>query len=367
MLIAINDGVASEIDFEDSDCVIAIKNIFLAHREGKHYILFNQKFLDSLKANSEKFPIEINAAIANAASNMLITRACFKQCSAYIELSIGEGVSKWINLASKKLVITVPLKYFLNSEAIQKTEIIPENKLDGEIYKISSDVFCRIEDLPQRVNFRNSGGGGDTTGDNFLEAQISSVNPVLCIVDNDKNCPNSPVGDTARKAERNLLIDRISSVKIIDIHSVESLIPNATYEKILGNDVNKKDALYMHGLIEENFPDLKRYIKLREGVPVPSRIKKVDARKFWEEMEIEINKKMQRAPVECTCGDVCNCLLVPGLGSKLTEKVVRNYKSSGLDVAISDIQSWNVIMKTWLDIGRDVFSWCCAPKELGLH
>ncbi|MCP6725826.1 hypothetical protein NL526_27605, partial [Klebsiella pneumoniae] len=90
----------------------------------------------------------------------LIANKCFSVCNTYISIVLDGEIEKVKHHSNGKNVVKVPLSYFDDSQAIQKSIFITENSYDAEFYKYTSYLFSEVNDVPVNICFQNVPGGG---------------------------------------------------------------------------------------------------------------------------------------------------------------------------------------------------------------
>ncbi|EHJ14461.1 MULTISPECIES: hypothetical protein [Crocosphaera] len=336
MLIKIDVSVVQSFENSNSwpdDLIIALENLALARREGKHSIIAD---LNTLKIIAKCSDLSKNAKISY--KKILNDRPKFKaylsHVSRYIEIIHPCNVNK-IDSNSGKDIIKLPYTFFNDSETIQKSILLCENLQDTEFYKIIAETFCKWKRLNIKPKFEPSLGGGNTISTVYENIQNKKKRLCLCIVDSDKLSPNSSLGSTARNIKQK---DDNTSVTtllyILPVRELENLIPLSILSELMSKNGDRENPFKQLEKIEEssvkeirNFLDIKEGTRLKKIVNEPSSVKD-----FWKDKLDKLPNYSNDIDEWCyenwSCCDPdpkkksCKCKISLGFGQKILENTI---------------------------------------------
>ncbi|MFM7200050.1 MAG: hypothetical protein ACKO6N_04600 [Myxococcota bacterium] len=102
--------------------------------------------------------------------------------------------------------LRVPLGYFQVTARTQPTALIAEDETDVRLYRLLGEFFLSSLSSPVesvlRLHCHNIGGGGDTAAGHIKRE--APLRPTLIILDSDRKKADGPLGDTAKKAMKEL-------------------------------------------------------------------------------------------------------------------------------------------------------------------
>lgn len=353
-------------DFSDPLKISAIENILKSHGESKHIVLSSRALLDSIIANEKYFGVNTRTYAINARKFLSDTINILNSVSYYIEINIDDKDLKekvvFIDGGSKAK-LTIGYDKFVDSSATQSTTILCEDIDDVSFYEKIGKFYAEKEKLSSMgMSYNPVNGGGANTKKNF-DAISDRGNICLCIVDNDKKHPKSPLGGTCRPF-KDIKYQNKSRVIILDVHEVESLLPDFLIGDVLSSEHYRPQVIDSFDRLQEIininpeakfFFDYKKGITLKEAysldtslgeywVPLLSSLKQVrDSRCFKQKV--------------CNCKD--SCFYIDGFGDNILHKVVakiNKHRVSSLEKRIDPLT-----LKHWREIGREFFSWTCSP------
>jgi hypothetical protein len=241
MLLVLDDSLAEALKGTDEllkkPVLVALENIALGRREGKHLIFAKPKTL---------------LTFARCPDLCQSTQSVYKgliddQDPGYpprvirrVEVTaIDTGPTS--RMDGKCQIIRIPARYFADSKLIQETVLLAENLLDTSFYLKVAETYLVWEKLNKQIKIRceRLPGGGNTTFD--LYKSILEASPgkrfCLCILDSDKESPNCPMGGTARKVEEGVKEmegrdQQFGEHWVIGVRDIENLIPTVWYSQV---------------------------------------------------------------------------------------------------------------------------------------
>lgn len=353
-------------DFSDPRKISAIENILKSYGESKHIVFSSRALLDSIIANEKSFGVNTRTYAINARKFLSDSINILNSVSYYIEINIDVDDLKEevVYLEDdKKVKLTVGYDRFVDSSITQSTSVLCEDIDDVSFYEKIARFYTEKEKLSSMgMSYNAINGGGANTKKNF-DAISDKGNICLCIVDNDKKHPKSPLGGTCRPFKNIKYLNK-SRVIILDVHEIESLIPDFLINDVLVTEYYKPQVIdsfdRLQGIIHLNpeakfFFDYKKGITLKEAyildtsfgeywIPLLSTIKKVRESKCFKDRK-------------CNCEKAC--FYIDGFGDNILQKVlekINKQKISSLEKRIDSLT-----LQYWRDIGREFFSWTCSP------
>ncbi|MFA1645130.1 MAG: hypothetical protein ACDS79_06550 [Enterobacteriaceae bacterium] len=188
----------------------------------------------------------------------------------------------------------------------------------------------------------------------------------MCLLDSDKKHPNSGIGSTASKFNKNQ-DTAICKHYIIDSHEVESLIPLEIIEQCITE--KKLEAKHLTTLeqlsaIVSFNPSTKLYYDHKEGITINKAIT-LDSKyhdRFWQDsFEHAPNFKRKGCLKNMECNCVPECFAIPGFGTGLLDAGTSTLSKMSYFKLNEMIPIY--IMNEWKKIGQKLFSWGCSPSS----
>jgi hypothetical protein len=212
------------------------------------------------------------------------------------------------------------------------------------------------------------GGGGSGIAHEFEMLVKARRQFCLCITDSDRNCERDGETPTSIKctgfATSSWVVSHIALLE----REIENLLPPEITEKII--DPQQRDA--WNNLAAKcaacDF-DLYSYCDLKEGTLMSDVLKLgpgSPGSAFWREVvRILCQKELldELCVDACANPEACACKIAPGFGDRVIAKAIRFLDARSAQASYLVIRD-GARVKRWLDLGREVFDWCCAPAQV---
>ncbi len=246
------------------------------------------------------------------------------------------------------------------SFSFYKSTLLTENLNDGDIFEYILLWYMRKHQLTVSYNIDKQMGGGNTTADVYIEyAEKKKDRFCLCIADSDikadiqklldakliSNGEKPPYGETYSKIisyDKKNLPFNCACYCFERVLEIENLIPYF----IIANDSNYKHiATELHSKTDLSFFDFKDGLS-NKTLKKP---KYNYAEKYWKTLIFKNN------------GTILNTEpILQGFGNELLRHILDKHKD---DLSIIDDDMLTDAQKyEYEEIGKRIFSWCCAMK-----
>ncbi len=345
-------------DFDDNNKIIAINNLLSCARQGKHLILADKNFYrEILKSNNFG---TIEKMVAN---KLLENIREFRDISKILSLKVlvdFSSIEEPINSCFEGYnIINLSYKYFMDTSSIELSNILCEDSLDYEMYKIIGRYYKFKKNTNLNIDFKVIHGGGTRIKREF-ENSKSSNSLCLCLLDNDKKHPMSPKGGTiCLFSEEDFKLKKTVKALDIEVHEVESLIPIEILDEIIGEyePVTRKSHLLLIKLLTRE-ERVKFYLDHKKGLKVNDVFCFDQNGMFWTPLIKSITSNFCLTSGRCNCTDPCTIII--GYGNNLLEKTLpylQKKSSNKIEENLKYLKSY------WDSIGSELLNWgCCYDK-----
>lgn len=369
MLIFIHSSVVDDGDENtwDDDTVLALENLAIARREGKHSVIANRETLRTIAQCSHlsKFSRNIYHKLYNQSTQF---SSYLSAVTKYIEI-VNPCYEPEVLSDSGKQIIKVPPRFFNDSELVQKTILLGENLDDAFFYETIAKVYLRWKRINAQIKCDRRGGGGSTISSEYINIQKLNERFCLCIVDSDKIAPNGDLGSTADRLRKSDDPDcKKTQIFILHCRESENLIPNSILSKLYAGKQEKLEAL---NIIKSISLEVRCFLDIKEG----TYLKKIMAentceiKNFWSAKIPQIPHISERINNSCQtnwqCSSnsgKCQCQISLGLGDKTLSKTVE-YLQDNTPNEIARIVDHSM-RSDWEKIGEVVMDWCIAESPI---
>ncbi|WP_223643467.1 hypothetical protein [Planococcus sp. 4-30] len=276
MLLNIDDSLITYLknNSSNSDLIVeevqALNNLSLAHRDRKHILIGTLNAVEFLK---DFTPLDHSTqrVFSNLYSKFSFMGAYEEIFDSQILIKSREHIFSKDSI-KEKIVFQVPITEFIDSESINRTALIGEDRTDCEFYEGLAKKYLKEKygDISFSVNFHPENGGGDSTW-KALKYYSENKKISITIADSDKRYPKSTVGNTLKKLrteykkhENNAITELVE----LTVREKENLIPPSFYLYCCNSsDTAKLKKLSLLEKSEEHFEKL-FYLDYKEGLRV---------------------------------------------------------------------------------------------------
>lgn len=359
-----SDSAVSQ-DFE------SVNLLALGVSEGKHRIIGGRSVLREL-VEGPGLNKTTRSVFERAACRIPREMNLLQKVAVYGKVIGGTGATPAAKTVGIQRVITFPLRWFDESDKVQRVTLLGENLLDTRVFKKFAEVGPILAGWDRRpVEMARDHGGGSTTV-RVLEDHSTSNRLCLCIVDSDRACPGGDCGDTATSVQKfNSYADYpLMEVLEIGARDLENLLPNAFYKIAYGED----DALavVLEGLTEQGEHEVRAHLDIKMGVmgrQIFAEHSGSPEGKFWKSKQSIL---LAHCDSQLPClsigackpiiGKNCHCVVIAGKGSRILERFLEHFEDwdgHGLKGILDDS-----VRSEWLRLGVSIASWCCGDDRL---
>lgn len=377
MLFVIDSSIGKMLENEskpNDDVISAIEHIARARREGKHLVFAERKTMNALRKCS--LLSDLARRVYNRIYQRLPQQGIYlKTLVRRVEVVAAEGVLEVVTQGQCQ-VIRVSASYFRDFSLVDETIFLCENIKDVAFYKKMAGAYL-AESVGGRIVIRCEprGGGGQTTADQYQSIQSRKNRFCLCILDSDKEAPNAKLGGTV-KAVRKVDDPKqcLCEWAHLNVREIENLIPTQMYRTALtANDPLMKTIELLEQLEASSVPDSRRYLELKKGIKLGRvRLAPTDTQfyKYWTPTLSAIASELPSISDDCwqTTGHCtnkkdCKCIVMPGLGPKILDTVIKKViiPKSNDEIAQMVCPS---LKAEWIRLGEMITAWCCGSSRL---
>ena len=354
MIFWIDKSCLAKIDRCEDTAVLALEMLALNRIKGKNILLAEKNVLEYLHKKecfSEPTRKLFNSLFQNAAEHMMYLKLVEKYIIIVDE--IIENKDKGQNLYEEK-GYKVTLQELASLDISNYTELVTENLLDANFYKLTARYYIKSEDKLAKceVKFDCVQGGGSTIAE-VAKQKVKSKNRLfICIVDSDKKYPKCKRGDTCKKVEGFLkkTQEEIWQVLPLDVHEVENLLPISWLKKCSKDIKTSSNTIkFLEHLIEVDKNEHKDkavyYFDMKDGITNYNK-KNEEFKRFWKPYLKSYGIKLDNLEDDN---------IIYGFGGKILEKVLNEYENEKI---FSDLGQ--CIEDKWLLLGKNIFTWGCV-------
>lgn len=368
MLLVLDSTIGSLDLKNDINACAALENLLGAVFSGSHLVTGSPQLLTSLIENNGALSRRSDAVLREIKNKLPQYGALFNKIKTRIH--ICADITEPIH--TKKYEWKLPLYAFINLSTANKTLVLTEDSVDAEIYLIAAEHF-RIKNKIGGVitSGRPDGGGGSRIIRKFNKIAKDQSDLCFCITDSDRYSPNKQPKRTSRIcASISEQTKWAVQHKTTKSRELENVLPH----KIIAESVENADPqqfktwtqMQNKFRLSDNvaaYADFKDGTNLQWIVKMP--VEGLD-HKFW--MDFVSKSGVNPSNLDCLNSQKCqpdagcNCSLIPGLGGKLAELVLEWLNRVTLQKSLEYVSEEDDL--EWLEIGEQVFEWCCAGQPM---
>lgn len=271
-----------------------LDTLAMGFREGKHIIAGPLPTLNALLRIGNLEP-KTKAALQLARERFPQLMALPAQYGCYaIVLPHNAGAIRRTNNGGRQ-IIEIPIGHFSDSSKIQKSVVLGENINDAdlailmaEFYRSQSRVFRSIP-----IRHESRGGGGGNLVDEYQRLHDDKERFTVTIVDSDKACPASALGNTARTilgVHTENGEPPMMEIVVLDCHEMENALPDAFYEEaFLANNDHRDSVELLRRLSQNGELEVRKFIDVKSGISlgqILSMPANSPAKAFWSNVRL---------------------------------------------------------------------------------
>lgn len=389
--------------YTKSDLVRCLGNILQAHIEAKHIVIANIQTLAAyhqVKEIQELSQTAKSALKSISAQSVQNGKRLRREISCYVQIVEPSEPEITINTKNQQTIVDIPIWYFEDSEASQKTVLLCENQNDAKLFILMVKAYLSTHKIfkkaPIKIQATPRGGGGNTIKPE-LDAQCKSRTFCLCIADNDCSASGTAFGGTAKRLglsqkkwqewQNSFVQQSDGSIKIkkdsalaktfaLKEREVENLMPTNLIEKSLPKSTEKEvfDKIDVLKEWEKRCPkDWRKFIDLKNGLRGYDVLHWTDdnkaAKKCWKlDFMQEVGKESLKLENDCQSGNDCNqrkecgCILWEGLGDNILSQVI-GYMNKETPHKIAEFFNFEDD-SSLNELADELLVWCCAGESI---
>lgn len=373
MLINIHQSVFDNNNiWDEPETIPALENLANAVREGKHLVISDRETLKIITQCQDlsKTTRAIYTMLYNKFSEL---RSYLSVVTRYIEIT--DLLEPALSSLSDQEVIQVPLKFFENTQSIQKTILLCENSSDTSFYQTIARVYLIWKNANIKLEYEPRGGGGNTIDTEYDNIQKTTKYFCLCILDSDRIAPEGKLGSTAAQIDQNKNQSSQffrTKVLILDVHEIENLIPNSILLGICSGDKQREEALKrIEKLQQIRGNQIKHFLDIKEGTLMYKIFDSTNPKDklFWESHVLEINRILKCIDDDCLADWKCNktksncqCQISLGFGKNTLDNTIKYLEKIEPHKIAKEFN--NDIKPEWEKIGQVVVDFCIAHSPI---
>ncbi len=382
MLINIHQSVFDNNHIWDKpETIPALENLANAVREGKHLVISDRETLKIITQCQDLS--KTTRVIYNMLYNdFLQLKPYLSFVTRYIEIT--DLLEPTLSSLSGKEVIQVPLRFFENTESIQKTILLCENIRDTSFYRTIARVYViwkwKNTNIKNNISleFEPKGGGGNTINIEYDNIQKTTKRFCLCILDSDRISPEGKLGSTAAliasiDQNQNSQFFR-TKVFILDVHEIENLIPNSILLEICSGNQQREEAMKRIKTLQEiRGSQIKHFLDIKEGTLMYKIFNSTNPKDklFWESHVLEINTILKCINDDCLADwkcktknpkNHCKCQISLGFGEHTLDNTIEYLEKIEPHKIAKEFN--NDMKPEWEKIGRVVVDFCIAHSPI---
>jgi hypothetical protein len=317
--------------------------------------------------------------------------------TCYVQIVEPSKSELTITTKNQQTIVDIPIWYFKDSEAIQKTVLLCENQNDAKFFihlvKAYLTTKKNLKKAQVKIQATPRGGGGNTIKSE-LDAQCQSRTFCLCITDNDCGAPDTAFGGTAKRLglsqtkwqawQNSSQIDGSITIRkdsalakafALTEREVENLMPTALIEKSIPKST-KDDVFEKIDILKEwekRCPkNWRKFIDLKKGLCGYDVLHWTDdnkaAKKCWLDFSHGVGIDSLKLENKCEYGNDCShrnkceCILWVGLGDNILSQVIK-YMDKETPHKIAEFFNFED-ESSLTSLAEALLIWCCALARI---
>ena len=361
MLFIIEDDI---VEADDMNFLKCFENLLLGYIEGNHLLFIKPSTVEKIEnIYADLMDDRMKSQfIYYQEKSMYESKGAYKLVSYAIKI-VPNNIKEEKVKHFKKTIGYLHTDKFLTSATIQKTVLLGENPMDGDIYKIFAEEYLKYKNSNLKVQLKIENGGGNTTAPTFKRKIENGEELCLSILDCDKKFPEDKFGETAKRIRRetaSLVTPKVHYHIEERCREMENMLPEAFYFKQYKDKIS---VLFQLDSIKTIAYELSFYIDMKEG------LKHYDIGQYTGSLInnmsiISFESKPTCANnFYCTKKDKCKGIVLEGFGNNILRDFINFYNNCNQELELIINSSSRYLKKIWIHIGRLVFSWGCGQER----
>jgi hypothetical protein len=368
MLVWLDESILNADYANDVRACQGVVELFNATFRGEHFVLGLRHTLRQL-ANIQDLPHNTRGFISRAESNL----TQFGQLLGLINpmVTVTYDKSSGVVKSESDESWEVPLTQ-IAINGVNKCVLLAENIQDCAAYEYAAEHYRISVSLSLcKINIEHAGGGGSTIPDVLRNFTTNGHRWCLCITESDKFSPQDGLSLPARRCYEICETGSVVAKHVdLPVREIENLIPLKLFEQAVQSTHNEAWNNHRYRLISL-LPEIHDFCDLKDGTSMEKIFREPSGsprRDFWMRKITElIAASLVTLPCietqQCTnAGQICECFVTNGFGNNILQNINRYLKACSAHKSF-EIISGDLTRLKWLEIGKEVINWACAPPE----
>lgn len=346
-------------------CIHALENLTISHRYGHHIVIGDYDILEYLSQNT---PLSDSAkAIYRHIHRELPT---LHSLLSLVKNSLCIYYDEYSEHSANKFHSFLSILNFSTGILSSPTVILAENLQDVPFFIMFGELYMSRNKIRSiKISAEADLGGGDTTATKLNQYTKNKNKFCVCVVDSDRDYPDGPIGETAKKVKR-IENSIFTKYLILKWRELENYIPLHLLESAYVADINKVVSLaVLRNLYDENCKIITRYLDLKTGLKLKSIRRKINNNEFRKFYYSLINSTSFKAlfdniscdNIQCQeCKPICKQLVFPSLGISILDDVNKIISGDSKVLFTTDDEELNAEVD---ELGSVIFEWCCSLEK----
>lgn len=370
MIIDIDRSVADSLvaGAQVDNIVVGLSDIARAVRRGDHVVVSDYYSL-SVFCSCELLEESVRRLYERLLRKVSSMHSL--KMSLYVTVKIVDsGATCSFRAVDGRHEITMPISFLAQDHNLNRTILLAENLDDCCFFQWLGQYYISKKSLDTlKISCKKTGGGGDTTRQEYVNIATEERRFCLCFLDGDCSYPLSAVGETARKVirEHERIMPSLCAYHVIRCRDVENLVPMALLDALPRRSQQIDDGIaFFKSLPDHLFNEIAKCADIKKGLTRSKLLSKNGPfRDFWDKCAGELIDF--GFDVECkhgedcdSCGGACTCYITPNFGDffpRIVRLIDRNLSPSDVDVS-------SYYDSLWGEIGGFVAGWCCGHEPM---
>lgn len=381
MIIYLDESIVDQFErFTDrlDTNLFLIDSIIAADHFGKHAVFISHKLTDYLSKYFKDKHKKNGLRRIDSQTTQLAALA--RHVNIVLVVTADSGPANPPKCLEDKILL---VKWGLLQESIfsSSTILLGENLDDCDFYKFIAKYYRAINKISGYTCRCNANlGGGSTIHTTYYNHVFIQHVLCLCLVDSDKHFdgPHAACGNTLhlletvqRKNSTNPF-SVLGKVLPLSVLEIENLIPLVVLKACFSSEACCRPGLSIVEKFIQSFPPDEHnpalYYDFKKGLRIKDCAKPItsDISKYWQKIFIilgdEIVTDYDEQDPQTLGKEIMDKYIRAGITNNKLLKRATDYMKEhyASDTACSELVLDEHLKELWINIGRTVFSWCCA-------